>query len=364
MKGNLARLVPAIERELREAGVRAERRQAAAELRRVSASARCILWYAEVRKKDGGGYDWHVKIADEEAARRLLNLDVRPDEQLLDAWFRSIMPADLDRMESASSGAIEQGLTGFSHEIRYRQGDGAVKWLLEHASIEANGAGGWLVVGVCTDVTERKQAEEALLKTNRRLEEAQVEILKCLGRAAEYRDDDTGQHTQRVGQMAARVAEAMGLPRAHVDLIRHAAPLHDLGKIGIPDSILLKPGRLTPEEFEQMKTHAPIVARILAGSPFALLELAMEIAFTHQERWDGSGYPRGLAGEQIPLAGRIVAVADVFDALTHERPYKHAWSVDEALTEIIRQSGRSLDPCVTRAFLSVCHQSTPLDPDA
>jgi putative two-component system response regulator len=136
-------------------------------------------------------------------------------------------------------------------------------------------------------------------------------------------------------------------------LLRRAAPLHDVGKIGIPDAILLKPGKLTPEEFELMKTHTTIGAEILSGGRSPLVRLAQNIALTHQERWDGSGYPRGLAGEAIPLEGRIVALVDVLDALTHERPYKLAWPLDEAVAEIARQSGRQFDPRLVAVFLQL-----------
>ncbi|HET9224265.1 MAG TPA: HD-GYP domain-containing protein, partial [Roseiflexaceae bacterium] len=141
-----------------------------------------------------------------------------------------------------------------------------------------------------------------------------------------------------------------------VELIRLAAPLHDLGKIGIPDHILLKPGRFTSTEYEQMKSHVAIGARILSGGRYALLRMAEEIAFTHHERWDGSGYPLGLAGEAIPLTGRIVAVADTFDALTHARPYKQAWPIAEALAEILRQGGEKFDPDVVAALVRLYEQ--------
>ena len=170
----------------------------------------------------------------------------------------------------------------------------------------------------------------------RELEAAQEEIIERLARAAEFRDDNTGQHTERVGQMAALLARQLGLTDPQVSLIRRAAPLHDVGKIGVPDSILLKPGKLTVEEFEQVKKHTTIGARILSGSRFNLLRLAEEIAFSHHERWDGEGYA-GIKQDQIPLAGRIVAVADVFDALTQKRPYKAAWPIAEAVAEIERQ---------------------------
>src|SRR5262249_4699926 len=160
------------------------------------------------------------------------------------------------------------------------------------------------------------------------LEEAHHEILERLAMAAEFRDDETGQHIKRVGRMSGVLARNLGLPPEQVDLIERAAPLHDVGKIGIPDHILRKPEPLTPEEFEVIKSHAAIGASILSGGRFPLLRMAEEIALTHHERWDGTGYPRGLAGEAIPLSGRIVALADAFDALISERPYKGAQPIE------------------------------------
>jgi putative two-component system response regulator len=153
--------------------------------------------------------------------------------------------------------------------------------------------------------------------------------------------------------VASRIASQLGVEAHQVDLIRRAAPLHDVGKIGIPDSILLKPGRLTAEEFDRMKTHTTIGATLLAQGGSELVKTAEEIAISHHERWSGGGYPHGLQGEAIPLTGRIVSVADVFDALTHDRPYKKAWPIDEAITEIKSQSGRQFDPEVVDAFLKI-----------
>jgi putative two-component system response regulator len=184
------------------------------------------------------------------------------------------------------------------------------------------------------------------------LHEAQLEVLRRLALAAEYRDDDTGQHTQRVGRMAALLASRLGHAEDDVELIELAAPLHDVGKIGLPDAILLKPGKLTPDEFAQMKLHTKIGARILAGSSSPLLQMAEMIARYHHERWDGSGY-EGLAGEAIPEVARIVAIADVFDALTHVRPYKRAWPLGEAVEELHRQSGYQFDPRMVPVFLEV-----------
>ncbi|HSH44276.1 MAG TPA: HD domain-containing phosphohydrolase [Longimicrobiales bacterium] len=195
--------------------------------------------------------------------------------------------------------------------------------------------------------------EQRVTERTRELVEARVEILDRLARAAEFRDDDTGQHTQRVGRVAARLAKRLGWEADRVELLRRSAPLHDVGKIGVPDSILLKEGPLTPGERRLMERHAVIGAEILGGSRVPLLKLAEEIALSHHERWDGLGYPNGLSAERIPASGRIVAVADVFDSLTHERPYKDAWSVRDALAEIEANAGTQFDPRVVEAMLRI-----------
>ena len=206
--------------------------------------------------------------------------------------------------------------------------------------------------------SQNQMLEAKVQERTQELEAAQIEIIERLARAAEFRDDNTGQHTERVGQMAALLAQEIGLSDAQVALIRRAAPLHDVGKIGIPDAILLKLGKLTPAEFALVKTHTTIGARILSGSRFSLLRMAEEIAFSHHEHWNGEGY-EGLKGDAIPLAGRIVAVADVFDALTQKRPYKPAWPVADAIAEVTRQRSRMFDPKLVDGFLAVI-QSEPL----
>jgi putative nucleotidyltransferase with HDIG domain len=168
--------------------------------------------------------------------------------------------------------------------------------------------------------------------------------------AAEYRDDNTHEHTQRVGHLAAMLARESGLGDRMVYLVREAAPLHDIGKIAIPDSILLKPGKLSDEEYEVVKTHALLGARVLTGADSELLEVAERIVRHHHERWDGGGYPDALGGEDIPAVARIAAVADVFDVLVHERPYKDSWSVEAAAEEIRKGSGTQFDPAVVEAF--------------
>ena len=199
----------------------------------------------------------------------------------------------------------------------------------------------------------RHLLDEKVRERTKAVEAAQNEILERLAQATEYRDDDTGEHTQRVGANSALLAQALGLPPKQVELIRRAAPLHDVGKIGIPDHILLKPGKLTPEEFEVMKTHTLIGARMLSDGSSDLVRIAQSIALTHHERWDGSGYPYAIAGEAIPIEGRIVALADVFDALTHSRPYKKAWPVADAVAEITSQSGHQFDPQLVYVFIGL-----------
>jgi putative two-component system response regulator len=182
------------------------------------------------------------------------------------------------------------------------------------------------------------------------LAQSRIESIERLARLAEYRDDATYEHPQRVGRTAALLADRLGLPLEKVHNIRTAAPLHDVGKVGVPDRILLKPGRLTASEFELMKSHTLIGTEILAGSTWPVLQMAEEIALTHHERWDGTGYPDGKMEEQIPITGRIVIVADNFDALTHSRPYADAWDPEKAAAEIRRGSGQLFDPDVVEAF--------------
>ena len=190
----------------------------------------------------------------------------------------------------------------------------------------------------------------ATVARRRDLEASRIEMLRRLALAAEYRDDNTREHTERVAALAARLGHRLGLSELALTHIRHAAPLHDVGKIAIPDSILLKPGKLSNAEFEVVKTHAEAGARVLADADSELLEVAESIARSHHERWDGTGYPDGLSGADIPLVGRLVHVADVFDILVHERPYKDAFSVEDAAAEIQNGAGTQFDPEIVEAF--------------
>ncbi len=197
---------------------------------------------------------------------------------------------------------------------------------------------------------ERQRLADRVWERTEQLEDAQLETLRRLALAAEYRDDDTFEHTNRVGDTSAAIAAELGWSADQTDLLRRAAPLHDVGKLGTPDGVLLKPGKLTDEEFEVIREHITIGARILSGSRSPVLQMAEVIALAHHERWDGSGYLK-LTGEDIPLTAQVVAVADVFDALTHARPYKEAWTDERAFDEMVNQRGRHFAPEPLDAFL-------------
>lgn len=226
------------------------------------------------------------------------------------------------------------------------------------ALLGATGAS--VLVAVAGDLAMRahlarysSQLELEVRQRTAALEASQLEVVLRLARAAELRDDDTGEHIDRMSEMCGEVARELGFSDADADLLRHAAALHDVGKIGVPDHILLKPGRLTDPEFDVMREHVVAGAELLTGSDSPVLLLAETVARTHHEKWDGTGYPAKLSGEAIPLPGRIAAVCDVFDALTHERPYKAAWSIDDACAEIISCRGSHFDPQIVDAFLAV-----------
>ncbi len=203
---------------------------------------------------------------------------------------------------------------------------------------------------------QKTSLESTVERRTRHVLRARAEALECLARAGEYRDDVTGEHTRRVADISGKIAEELGMTASTVELIRTAAPLHDVGKIGISDSILLKPGKLTPGEIEVMRKHAEVGALIIGNAKSPQLRKAREIALYHHENWDGTGYPFGVSRNKIPISARIVAVADTFDALINERPYKRAWPIHEAIEEVQRQSGLRFDPAVVEAFLRVCRR--------
>lgn len=197
---------------------------------------------------------------------------------------------------------------------------------------------------------QNKNLEKKVRERTRELEETRMEVIHRLGRASEYRDNESGRHVIRLSHLCVRLAREVGMSEEECDLLLQASPLHDVGKIGIPDSILLKQGELTPEEWEVLKMHPVIGAEILSGSNSKMMKLAETICLTHQERWDGLGYPLGLKGEQIPLAGRIVAICDVFDTLTSKRHYKKVYSIDKAMEIIESKSDTDFEPRLVEAM--------------
>ncbi len=227
-----------------------------------------------------------------------------------------------------------------------------------------------------------KDLEQAVRQRTAELEASRKEVIYCLARAAELRDDNTGHHVLRVGQYAAVIGRALGLDETTVEMLEQAAQLHDIGKIGIPDEILLKPGQLDPEQYERMQKHAVLGKRLIEPMPISawdrlkkhvhigqdvlqcgsspVLQMAAQIALTHHEHWDGTGYPLGLASEDIPLEGRITAVADVFDALASKRPYKPPLPIDQCFAMIELERGQQFEPRIVDAFLSCRSQITAI----
>lgn len=221
--------------------------------------------------------------------------------------------------------------------------------------------GGWLL-GEERRAELQREIENRTSDLKRALSEleiAQAETVRRLSMAVEFRDEDTGAHIERIGRFSALLAERLHLERDFCERLSHAAPLHDVGKVAIPDAILLKPGPLTPQERAIVETHTEEGHRLLRGSSSSILDLAATIALSHHEKWDGSGYPRGLTGETIPIEGRIVAIADVFDALTSDRVYRKAFSIEEAVTMMSAQRGRHFDPTLLDAFLEVLTSTGP-----
>jgi len=193
--------------------------------------------------------------------------------------------------------------------------------------------------------------EDMVRQRTEELRLSRLQVVQRLGKAAEYRDEETGSHILRMSHCCALLARAVGWSEVDCDMILNASPMHDIGKIAIPDAILLKPGKFEPHEWEIMKTHAALGSKLLEGDDSHLMRMAREIALSHHEKWDGSGYPGGLAGQAIPQSGRIAALADVFDALTSERPYKKAWEVDAALDLIRQNKGKHFDPDLVDQFM-------------
>jgi HD-GYP domain-containing protein (c-di-GMP phosphodiesterase class II) len=226
--------------------------------------------------------------------------------------------------------------------------------------------GAGVLLGLTADVARRSELERQIETRSSELGEvltelevAQAETVHRLSMAVEFRDEDTGAHIERIGRFSTMLAELIGMEQDYCRRLSHAAPLHDVGKVAIPDAILLKPGPLTPDERAIVETHAEEGHRLLRGSSSSILHLAATIALSHHEKWDGTGYPRGVAGEAIPIEGRIVAIADVFDALTSDRVYRKAFSLDQAVEMMMQQRGRHFDPVLLDAFMEVLDNTGP-----
>ena len=249
----------------------------------------------------------------------------------------------------AAAGAGLAAVAAYAVASQLAFGAGMVLPLMAPLVAGLVGTAGMTVVSHLRESIERRRVA-------RELRESQLEVIHRLSAAVETRDEETGLHTERISWFSHRLALAAGVGAAEADLIGQAAALHDVGKIAIPDHVLLKPGKLDAAEWEVMKSHTTAGAAVLAGSSSPFVQMAEAIARTHHERWDGSGYPAGLAGEEIPLAGRICGLVDVFDALLSKRPYKEAWPLEDALAEIRRSSGSHFDPRLVEAFLGIARE--------
>ncbi|MHB8491740.1 MAG: HD-GYP domain-containing protein [Solirubrobacteraceae bacterium] len=270
----------------------------------------------------------------------------RPLAALLHQDGSPVGPGELPSTRSLETGEPQADV------VMGIRGPGGTRWLAIASTplFRDDEETAYAVVVSFTDITRFQQRL-------REVDLARLKDVKRLALVAEYRDDDTDGHTERVAYTAAQLAMELGLERELIWTIGRAAPLHDVGKVGIADSILLKPGRLTPEEFEIMKTHTTIGGRILEDGDSPVLQMGKEIALSHHERWDGSGYPSGVAGNDIPIVGRIVALADAFDAMSHPRPYKAVLSIKDAVDEIARSSASHFDPNVAEAFMRLDYHS-------
>jgi response regulator RpfG family c-di-GMP phosphodiesterase len=267
------------------------------------------------------------------------------------------------RIVAATLAAVVVGC-GYAVAVQVAFDSGMVLSVVSPLMALLAGAVGTIVVSHLAESFERRRVarSNAVLEARVRertaeLRHTQLEVIRRLGSAVESRDHETAKHISRMSRLCYRLALSIGMDSREAERLRHASAMHDIGKIGIPDRILQKPATLDAEEWEVMKTHTTIGAHILSGSRAPLIQMAETIALTHHERWDGGGYPRGLAGESIPLAGRIAAICDVFDALVSERPYKDAWTVEAALAEIAAQSGRHFDPDLVARFLSLAPEA-------
>ncbi|ENO85702.1 response regulator [Thauera linaloolentis] len=295
-------------------------------------------------------------VDDEPSNLQVLRHTLQDDYRLLFAkdGLTALELVRTDRPELILLDIMMPGISGYEvcKVLKRDPGTAAIPVIFVTALVEAANERQGLELGAVDYISKpfnphivqaRVRTHLSLVQTAEVLE-TRLQIVQCLGAAAEYKDNETGLHVIRMSHYARILALAVGYSEAAADDLLHAAPMHDVGKIGIPDAILRKPGALTAEEWTIMRQHTVIGARIIGNHPSGLLRMAATIALNHHEKWDGSGYPNGLAGENIPHVARVIAIADVFDALTSVRPYKPAWPVDDALALISRESGKHFDP--------------------
>ncbi len=266
-----------------------------------------------------------------EVCRRLKSC---PETKEIPVIFMSALDDTFDKIAGFEAGSVDYITKPFQHEE-------VLARINTHLTIR--------------NLQEEIKQQNALLEQRvqertKELEETRLHVIRSLGKAAEYRDNETGMHVVRISKYVGVLAEALQLDTLQKEIMVNAAPMHDVGKIGIPDHILLKRGRLSPDEWEIMRTHTTIGEKILSESNSELLQAAALLARTHHERWDGTGYPLGIKGEKIPLISRIVAICDVFDALLSHRPYKEPWTIQETVKYILEENGKHFDPTIVKVF--------------
>ncbi|TXI28707.1 MAG: two-component system response regulator [Aquipseudomonas alcaligenes] len=302
-------------------------------------------------------------VDDEPANLQVLRHILQEDYRLLFAkdGAKALELAAREKPELILLDVMMPGMTGYQvcAQLKATPATSAIPVIFVTALADVEDEAQGFAVGAVDYIT--KPVSPAIVKARVRthlslvrveeLRETRLQIVQRLGLAAEYKDNETGLHVIRMSHYSRVLALAAGFSEAQAEELLNAAPMHDVGKIGIPDAVLRKPGKLDGEEWEVMKQHAQIGADIIGEHPSGLLRMAREIALNHHEKWDGSGYPRGIGGAEIPVEARIIAIADVFDALTSERPYKKAWSVEAAVQLLREQSGRHFDPELVELFL-------------
>ncbi len=301
-------------------------------------------------------------VDDEPLNLQVLRQILQQDYQLIFArdGEKALALAQSERPQLILLDIMMPGVTGLETCQRLKQNPSTqtIPVIFVTALAEDNNETDGFAVGCVDYITKPVSAPIVLARVKSQLSlvsaetlrETRLQIIQRLGRAAEYKDNETGLHVIRMSHYAREIALAAGMGAEDAEEIFNAAPMHDVGKMGIPDAVLQKPGKLTPDEWEIMKTHAQIGAEIIGDDKSTLLQLASRIALYHHEKWDGNGYPHGLIGEAIPLEARIVALADVFDALTSKRPYKEPWSIEDATNYILNEAGKQFDPELVTAF--------------